>query len=86
VVIWLLAGLALAMLVALAVAYRRGAVRTRPLPASPESADSLAAAIAALDVRHEASDPTLTAEGYATARAALKARLAAVLAGEPGSG
>src|SRR5215213_316854 len=49
VVIGLLVALALAMLVALWVAYRRGAVRARPTRPALESADSLAAAIAALD-------------------------------------
>lgn len=86
VVIWLLAAFALSMLVALWVAYRRGTVRRPTAPRSSESVDSLAAAIAALDARHEASDPTLTAERYATERATLKARLAAVLAGDPGAG
>jgi len=81
VVIGLLVALALVMLVALWVAYRRGAVRARPTRPALESVDSLAAAIAALDARHEASDPTLSAERYAAERAALKARLAAVLAG-----
>jgi hypothetical protein len=85
VVIWLLAALALAMLFALWLAYRRGGVTTPRVRPSHESVDTLAAAIAALDARHEGSDPTLTAERYATERAALKARLAAVLAGDPGS-
>jgi hypothetical protein len=85
VVIALSVGLALAMVGALWVAYRRGA-RVRPARPARESVESLAAAIAALDARHEARDPTLPAERYAAERAALKARLSAVLAGEPARG
>lgn len=84
VVIALSTGLALAMVGALWVAYRRGAqVR---VPAARESVESLAAAIAALDARHEVSDPTLSADRYAAERAALKARLSVLLAAEPGPG
>ena len=83
VVVSLAVGLALAMVGALWVAYHRGA-RVRRVPVARESVESLAAAIAALDARHEASDPTLPADRYAAERAALKARLSAVLAGEPG--
>ena len=86
VVIWLLVALALSMVVALWVAYRRGAGRVRTVAAPRESADTLAAAIAALDARHEASDPTLPDERYAAERAVLKARLAAVLAGDTSAG
>ena len=85
VVVALSVGLALAMVGALWVAYRRGA-RVRPVPAARENVESLAAAIAALDARHESSDPTLPPERYAAERAALKARLSAVLAGDPGRG
>ena len=85
VVVALSVGLALAMVGALWVAYRRGG-RVRPAAAARESVESLAAAIAALDARHEASDPTLPAERYAAERAALKARLSAMLAGEPARG
>lgn len=46
-------------------------------PATPES---LVAAIAALDARHESNDATLDAAQYARERAALKARLATALA------
>ena len=81
VVVALSVGLALAMVGALWVAYRRGG-RVRRVPVARESVESLAAAIAALDARHEARDPNLTADGYAAERAALKARLSAVLAGE----
>jgi hypothetical protein len=73
------------MVGALWVAYRRGA-RMRRVPVARDSVESLAAAIAALDARHEASDPTLPTERYAVERAALKARLSAVLAAEPGPG
>jgi hypothetical protein len=85
VVVALSVGLALAMVGALWVAYRRGA-RVRRVPVARDSVESLAAAIAALDARHEASDPTLPTERYAVERAALKARLSAVLAAEPGPG
>jgi hypothetical protein len=47
---------------------------------APATPDSLIAAIAALDARHEASDATLDDAHYAAERAALKARLAAALA------
>jgi hypothetical protein len=56
------------------------------VPVARENVESLAAAIAALDARHEARDPTLPADRYATERAALKARLSAVLAGDPRPG
>jgi hypothetical protein len=85
VVVALLVGVALAMLGALWVAYRRGA-RVRRVETAPESVESLAAAIAALDARHEARDPTLPQERYAAERAALKARLSAVLAAGAGPG
>jgi hypothetical protein len=42
--------------------------------------DSLVAAIAALDARHERGDPTLDADAYVTDRAAFKAKLAQALA------
>ena len=82
VVVALSVGVALAMVGALWVAYRRGA-RVRPVPVARESVESLAAAIAARDARHDASGPTLPDERYAAERAVLKARLSAVLAGEP---
>ena len=74
-------GLVLAMVVALAVAYRRGESARRVAPPR-DGADSLAAAIAALDARREANDPALSPADYAAQRAALKARLAAALAGD----
>jgi hypothetical protein len=81
VVIVLLVVAGLAMIVALAIAYRRGRT-ARPVVAAPaENAESLAAAIAALDARHDAHDPSLGADDYAAQRAMLKARLAAMLAG-----
>ena len=46
-------------------------------PATPES---LVAAIAALDARHESSDAALDEAQYARERAALKARLTTALA------
>ena len=85
VVVALSVGLALAMVGALWVAYRRG-MRVRPAAVVAESVDSLAAAIAALDARHEASDPTLPADRYAAERAVLKARLSAALARGPARG
>jgi len=76
-------GIALAMIAALWVAYRRGAA-TRPATSRAqreESVATLASAIAALDARREANDPTLAIAEYDAERAALKARLAAKLAG-----
>ena len=75
-------GIMLAMIGALWVAYRRGRVirppttRTQP----EESVATLASAIAALDARREANDPSLSSADYDAERAALKARLAARLA------
>ena len=75
--------IALAMIAALARALgRRGSPAVADSPAV--STDSLAAAIAALDARHEAGDASLTAERYASERAALKAQLSAALAGRRG--
>jgi hypothetical protein len=83
VVIALLVTAGLAMVGALWVAYRRGH-GARPVEASRgESVESLAVAIAALDARHDARDPLLNAEEYAARRAALKARLSAMLAAGP---
>jgi outer membrane murein-binding lipoprotein Lpp len=45
-----------------------------------ESVATLASAIAALDARREANDPSLSTADYDAERAALKARLAAKLA------
>jgi hypothetical protein len=80
VVIVLAIGLVLAMVVALAIAYRRGASARVVAPAR-DGAEALAAAIAALDARREANDPSLGPDAYDAERAALKARLAAALAG-----
>jgi hypothetical protein len=78
---------AFAMIVALWVAYRRGAPSRRAIVSAPiESVDSLAAAIASLDARHDARDPSLSTEQYDAQRAALKSRLAAMLAAGPGAG
>ena len=82
------AGVALAMVAALWIAYRRGTRTRAPTPRAPrdESVADLASAIAALDARHEANDPSLSSADYAAERAALKARLAAALAGGAVSG
>ena len=78
--------IALAMLGTLARALRRRAPRGAvPSVAAPDSADSLAAAIAALDARRESGDATLEDARYASERAALKARLSAALAAESGT-
>ena len=50
----------------------------RTLP--EENVATLASAIAALDARRDASDPSLSSAAYDAERAALKARLAAKLA------
>jgi hypothetical protein len=78
--------IALAMIAALARALlRRGPRGVVPAAAVPDSAESLAAAIAALDARRESGDAALEEEAYARARAALKARLSATLAAESGT-
>ncbi|MEO6527778.1 MAG: hypothetical protein ABIP93_14245 [Gemmatimonadaceae bacterium] len=82
VVIALAVGLVLAMITALAVAYRRGGSLARRRAPSPSGAETLAAAIAALDARREANDPSLSPAAYDAERAALKTRLAAALAGQ----
>jgi hypothetical protein len=86
VVIALLVTAALAMIGALWVAYRRGSGPRPVTAAKAVSTESLATAIAALDARHDAHDPSLSAEEYAAHRAALKARLAAMLAASPRAG
>ena len=75
-------GIMLAMIGALWVAYRRGRVIRPPTTRTPpeESVATLASAIAALDARREANDPSLSSADYDAERAALKARLAARLA------
>ena len=59
-------GHALAMVAALWIAYRRGTARRPPLAREQreESVASLASAIAALDARHEAHDPSLSSTEY----------------------
>lgn len=72
----------LAMAAALARALsRRVPVARVPVAAgTPPTSESLVAAIAALDARHDVGDSSLDAERYAQERAALKARLASALA------
>jgi hypothetical protein len=78
--------IALAMIGALARALVHRAPRTdRERESAPPRAEALAAAIAALDARHEAGDPMLDKSRYATQRAELKAQLAAALATENAS-
>jgi hypothetical protein len=75
-------GILVAMFGALWIAYRRGRVlrpSASPAPAQ-ESVATLASAIAALDARRDANDPSLSSAAYDAERAALKARLAAKLA------
>ena len=86
VLIALLVAASLAMVGALWVAYRRGTGVRPVLAAPPESVESLAAAIAALDARHDAHDPSLGEDEYVAQRAALKSRLSAMLAAAPGAG
>jgi hypothetical protein len=75
-------GIMVAMIGALWIAYRRGRA-SRPSVARvqpEESVATLASAIAALDARRDANDPSLSGAAYDAERAALKARLAAKLA------
>jgi hypothetical protein len=76
-------GILLAMIAALWIAYRRGHVARSPAARAhaEESVATLASAIAALDARRDAKDPSLSSTEYDAERAALKARLAAKLAG-----
>lgn len=73
--------IALAMIAALMRAVRPTPWRGRAVVIA-DSVDALAAAIAALDARSEAGDPTLDPAHYARERAALKARLTAALAAQ----
>jgi hypothetical protein len=76
--------IALAMIATLARALaRRGPRAVAGMPAA--SMESLAAAIAALDARHEAGDASLTPERYTSERAALKSQLSAALAARGGA-
>ena len=79
----LIVGIVVVMVIALWIAYRRGRVLRPSATRTPaeESVATLASAIAALDARHEANDPSLSSADYDAERAALKARLAAKLAG-----
>jgi hypothetical protein len=63
---------------------RRGPPSVTGVSDTDRTPEALAAAIAALDARHEAGDATLPAERYSAERAALKTRLAAALADESG--
>lgn len=71
--------LAMAATLARALLGRRAPRDDRPAAAA-ESVETLAAAIAALDARHDAGDATLDDGAYTRERAALKARLSASLA------
>jgi len=78
--------IALAMVGALVRALRRRAPdAVTPSGGMDESAGTLAAAIAALDARHEAGDASLDAAQYERERAALKTRLSAALAAASGT-
>jgi hypothetical protein len=79
----LIVGIVVVMVIALWIAYRRGLVNRPPASRAhlEESVATLASAIAALDARREANDPSLSSAEYDAERAALKARLAAKLAG-----
>ena len=72
--------IALAMVATLARALLRRRAPRDDRPAAAESVETLAAAIAALDARHDAGDATLDDGAYTRERAALKARLSASLA------
>jgi hypothetical protein len=76
-----------AMLAALALALRRRPRQGQMRPAADAPrAETLVAAIAALDARHDAGDATLDEGRYRDERTALKAQLAATLAGERTAG
>ncbi len=81
-VLAVLAGaIALIMVGALArTLMRRGVPVPSPLVPPVHQVESLVAAIADLDARHERGDRTLHADAYATDRAVLKAKLAQALA------
>ena len=83
-----LASVAIVIALAMAGALARALMSRRPVPTTStaeRSTDALAAAIAALDARHDAGDPALGAERYASERAALKSQLAAALAAQRGA-
>ena len=83
-----LVALAVVIVLAMMAALWRALSRRTPRPAvatgasvdAPPTAESLVAAIAALDARHESGDAALDEVHYSAERAALKARLAAALA------
>jgi hypothetical protein len=80
VLVGLAIAIALAMIAALTRALLRRPPRGQASPVPDESVGTLAAAIAALDARHDAGDGTLDEAAYARERAALKAQLTASLA------
>lgn len=83
-----LIALAVVIVLAMVAAFWRALSRRAPRVAgatgatvdAPAAPESLVAAIAALDARHDAGDVTLDEVHYSAERAALKARLAAALA------
>ena len=79
-----LAGLAIAIALAMIATLARALLRRSPRGAGPPrpapSVETLAAAIAGLDARHDAGDGALDEAAYARERAALKAQLTASLA------
>ena len=82
-----LIGLAVLFVLAMGAALARALVGRGPRRAAPAAvaasrADSLAAAIAALDARRDANDATLDPARYASERADLKAQLAEALAAD----
>jgi hypothetical protein len=87
-----LTGVAVVIGLAMAGALTRAMLRRRPIVgvagAEPAlmPAESLAAAIAALDARRDAGDAALDEQRYQAERAALKAQLTAALAGDARAG
>jgi hypothetical protein len=77
----ILIGLAMAAALARALLGRSAAARAAR-QAPPPRSESLLAALAVLDARHEAGDVGLSPEGYASERASLKTALTAALAEE----
>jgi hypothetical protein len=82
-----LIGLAVLFVLAMGAALARALVSRGPRTAAPAAvaasrAESLAAAIAALDARRDAGDATLDPARYASERADLKAQLAEALAAD----
>jgi hypothetical protein len=83
-----LIGLGIVIALAMAATLARALTRRRFAPvattAPVQSAESLAAAIAALDARHEAGDPSFDEARYVKHRAVLKSQLAKTLADQNG--